>query len=68
MAQYDNVVKNLDRLSAGELAVVTNLLEGDITNAVVKNKTLEQIAKDARDVIQNGMQLMVDYGYLKNQL
>ena len=65
VAQYDNVVKNLDRLSAGELAVVTNLLEGDITNAVVKNKTLEQIAKDARDVIQNGMQLMVDYGYLK---
>jgi hypothetical protein len=63
--QYDSVLKNLDRLSAGESAVVTSLLAGDISKAVVRNKNLVKISEDARDAIQRGMQELVDYGYLR---
>ena len=45
--------------------MTTLLAAGDISAAAVKNKTLQKIAKDQRDLISHFMQQMVDLGVLK---
>ena len=62
---FDAINKNLLKLSPQERIVTTLLAAGDISAAAVRNKTLQKIAKDQRDLISHFMQRMVDLGVLK---
>ena len=65
---FEIQLRNMEKLSPSELAVVHNLIEGDITGAVVKNKSLKKIADDTKFIIQKISQELVDYGFIKDDV
>ena len=67
-SEFEIQLRNMERLSASELAVVHNLIEGDISAAVVRNRALVKIADDTKDVIQRISQRLVDYGFIKEDV
>jgi hypothetical protein len=66
--QFEVQLRNMEKLSPSELAVVHNLIEGDITDAAVKNRALSKVAKDTKLIIQDISQKLVDYGFIRDDV
>lgn len=66
--QFEVMIRNFKQLTPPEMAVVHNLIEGDITEAVVKNRALITVARDTKRVIQHISQRLVDTGFIKEDV
>ena len=66
--EFEIQLRNMEKLSPSELAVVHNLIEGDVSAAVIKNKALKKVANDTKLIIQKVSQRLVDYGFIKDDV
>ena len=67
-SEFEIQLRNMEKLSPSELAVVHNLIEGDVSSAVIKNKALSKVADDPKLIIQKISQRLVDYGFIKDDV
>jgi hypothetical protein len=66
--QFEVMIRNFKQLTPPEMAVVHNLIEGDITEAIVKNRALITVARDTKKIIQDISQRLVDTGFIKEDV